>query len=170
MSVADRTFLVRDQPYYIVRSHYLVCDSSFASPCVAEIIAVTAFFISGLRFLQSEMSLRSSSEKSFVRRLSQKNSATEIPKAAQQLSIVETVGLLPRFIMLEIVDWDTSASFASWYFDHPRSSRSSEIRTIKSLSFTTSLHYNFIPKLRSSIRTNRLYSITVHLRIIRYKV
>ena len=97
MSVADRTFLVRDQPYYIVRSHYLVCDSSFASPCVAEIIAVTAFFISGLRFLQSEMSLRSSSEKSFVRRLSQKNSATEIPKAAQQLSIVETVGLLPRF-------------------------------------------------------------------------
>lgn len=61
------------------------------------------------------MSLRSSSEKSFVSRSSQKNSATEIPKAAQQLSIVETVGLLPRFIMLEIVDWDKSASFASWY-------------------------------------------------------
>ena len=74
-----------------------------------------SFFISGIRCLQSEMSLRSSSEKSFVSRSSQKNSATEIPKAAQQLSIVETVGLLPRFIMLEIVDWDKSASFASWY-------------------------------------------------------
>ena len=102
------------------------------------------------------MSLRSSSEKSFVRRSSQK---TQQPKA-QQLSIVETVGLLPRSIMLEIVDWDKSASFASGYFDHLCSSRSSEIRAIKSISFTTSLHYNFIPKIRSSVSTNRLYGIT----------
>ncbi len=122
-------------------------------------------FFSGLSSLQSEINFLSSRVSSLVRRSSSKNSATVMPKAAQHRSMVLTVGLLPRFIMLEIVDYGRSACFANWYFDHPRSSRRADIRAIKSISFTTSLRYNFIQKVRSSVRTNGLYRFIVHLRL-----
>lgn len=86
----------------------------------------------------------------------------------QHRSIVETVGLFPRFIMLEIMDCEIFASFASWYFDHPHSSRNSVIRAIKSISFTTSPHFNFIRKVRISVRTNRLDNITMLLHSVPY--
>lgn len=136
----------------------------------AEIICRTALCISGDSLRQSLTSFRSSSVSSFSRKSLLKNSATVIPNAWQHRSIVETVGLFPRFIMLEIVDCEIFASFASYYFDHPRSSRSSVIRAIKSISFTTSPHFNFIRKVRISVRANRLDIITMLLRSVPYRV
>ena len=72
--------------------------------------------------------------------------------------------------MLEIVDCEIFASFASWYFDHPHSSRNSVIRAIKFISFTTSPHFNFIRKVRISVRTNRLDNNTMLLRSVLYRV
>lgn len=160
LSLADRTIPVLVSTIHkTVRPQWFNSYDSWLAGNAAEIICRTALCISGNSLRQSLTSFRSSSVSFFSCKSLLKNSATIIPNAWQHRSIVETVGLFPRFIMLEIVDCEIFASFASWYFDHPRSSRSSVIRL--SNSYLSPPHHTLILYEKCALALERIGLIII---------